>query len=312
MDCTFRYCTSLTSVVIVAQGENGEIYPGSGHEGEYIFEGCTNLQHIYGTAESCCKLIKGLVSAGFDEDAEKVEPLNGYVDRGPASVLPEVTPDYTVEFSGLDTLLQGLEANTVATPYKIKVTGLTGEDCYDNVNYGTSPLGLVLQNNSTKYVDLSPTTIIPYETQGHSLTLERAFKDCTSLIVAPYVPVTTDNAFEIFSGCSSLKSATIYLTNNGTSNKYLYAAEMFYNTSIESVRFVSPTTYIDQYTNKVEFAMLVDSDYYFIQPTTNLNAIYVDTYEAKLALYKWAANKTMGDWSYINMDSIIVDPITNS
>jgi len=77
--------------------------------------------------------------------------------------------DYTVAFSGLNSLLQGLPANTVNTPYSIIVTGVTDSDV-DCVPSQEGGLGYILDQNPTKYVDLSENDFSNFNRNGTFLS----------------------------------------------------------------------------------------------------------------------------------------------
>ena len=132
------------------------------------------------------------------------------------------TEIYTVAFSELTDLLNSLEQNTVDTPYKLNVTGLSASNCYTNTGSATncSAFGLAIKGTG-KFVDLSPTTIPntsymrSFMTNATELVVaptphtncqyfEYAFYGCTNLKAMPTLPANTNNLNYCFLACSSL------------------------------------------------------------------------------------------------------------
>jgi len=108
--------------------------------------------------------------------------------------------DYTTTFSNLNTLLQGLPANMVDTPYSINITGLTTSNIGEFDDSGT--LGYILHNNRTKYVDLSET-----ELPGNLTSLSWTFANCSGIVIPPEIPSTVTNMERAFFQCYALKEA---------------------------------------------------------------------------------------------------------
>lgn len=108
--------------------------------------------------------------------------------------------DYTVAFSGLNSLLSGLAANTAETPYKIKITGLTTSNIGEFDDSGT--LGNILYNNKTKYVDLSET-----ELPSNLTSLSWTFANCSGIVIPPEIPNSVTNMERTFFQCYALKKA---------------------------------------------------------------------------------------------------------
>ena len=107
--------------------------------------------------------------------------------------------------SELNSFLSNMPANSTGKPYKIKITNLTENDVKqadDNLSSsGTEgTLRKILQNNSTKYVDLSKTTL-------PVTSLKSAFSYCSTLIKPPIIPNGVTDMFSTFSNCSNLTQA---------------------------------------------------------------------------------------------------------
>ena len=105
-----------------------------------------------------------------------------------------------VPFSELNDYLSSKSANTTSKPYKIKVTGLTYEEIGSSDSEGT--LGYIVKQNSTKYVDLSPTEI-----PADAYSVAHLFYGCTSLIVPPDIPNGITSLYCTFDGCTNLIAA---------------------------------------------------------------------------------------------------------
>lgn len=107
--------------------------------------------------------------------------------------------------SELNSFLSNMPANSTGKPYKIKITNPTANDVKqadDNLSSsGTEgTLRKILQNNSTKYVDLSKTTL-------PVTSLKSAFSYCSTLIKPPIIPNGVTDMFSTFSNCSNLTQA---------------------------------------------------------------------------------------------------------
>ena len=111
----------------------------------------------------------------------------------------------TVAFEDLDSWLQAQPANTVDTPYELEITGLTASDISRSSISGT--LGYILKQNSTKYVDLSRTTI-PSDN-----ILWESFFACTSLVIAPKISTGVRELDDTFRSCINL--VTVPMLPNG-------------------------------------------------------------------------------------------------
>ena len=107
----------------------------------------------------------------------------------------------TVAFEDLDSWLQTQPENTVDTPYELNITGLTASDIGSAINDGT--LGYILNQNPTKYVDLSNLEL-PVAT-----SLKNSFVNCKTLIYAPVLPNGVTNMMQTFQQCVNLKEAPV-------------------------------------------------------------------------------------------------------
>lgn len=138
-----------------------------------------------------------------------------------------VTLEYTfhdADITTLSTYLEGLDANTVATAYKIYIRGLTVQ------NRNTIKTALI--ENPTKFVDLSYTEIpinsqlqqdnlysLFYDWENYTgcaslvkspmlqtgiIGLSQTFKDCINLQEVPELPSTITSLGETFRNCTSL------------------------------------------------------------------------------------------------------------
>ena len=190
--------------------------------------------------------------------------------------------DYTVAFSGLNSLLSGLAANTAETPYKIKITGLTTSNIGEFDDSGT--LGNILYNNKTKYVDLSETElpsnltslswtfancsgiVIPPEIPSTVTNMERAFFQCYALTQAPELPSGVTNINSAFSSCWVLTKGP-RIPNSVTNIAYLFS----YCTELTDV-----TIDVEDYT---DFSVS-----YLFYNDTSLQNIYVPSETAKSTL----------------------------
>lgn len=102
----------------------------------------------------------------------------------------------TVTISNLSTWLSNQPVNTKDTPYELNITGLTTSNL--------STLKSSLKDNSTKYVDLSGTTI------PNSVTnMDSTFSGCSSLVNVPVIPNSVTRLSSTFDGCTSLVNAPV-------------------------------------------------------------------------------------------------------
>lgn len=120
----------------------------------------------------------------------------------------------TVAFSDLNTWLQNQPANTVDTPYELKVTDLNTSDIGKSSVTGT--LGYILRQNNTKYVDLSE-TLIPNDVT----TMDAVFQSCKGLVNAPAIPNGVTSMRDSFNGCTSLVNAPA-IPNSVTTMGYAF------------------------------------------------------------------------------------------
>ncbi|HAO31019.1 MAG TPA: hypothetical protein DCQ43_06705, partial [Treponema sp.] len=125
-----------------------------------------------------------------------------------------IIANHSVPKANLNTWLAGLPANDKNTPYKINITGLTESDIQqqENGQLKQGTLRAILQSNSTKYVDLSSTTLPAIE------SIKAALAGCSSLIRAPAIPSGVKNMSDCFSGCSNLQSPVVI--PNGVENMW--------------------------------------------------------------------------------------------
>jgi hypothetical protein len=120
--------------------------------------------------------------------------------------------DYTTTFSDLNTLLQSLPANTVSTPYSIIVTGVTDNNVWWS-GYESS-IGYILNQNPTKYVDLSENDFSNFNDNGTSYrSLASTFENCESLIHGPTVPTQLSSVVQY---CTNLTSIRIKFHHEST------------------------------------------------------------------------------------------------
>lgn len=103
---------------------------------------------------------------------------------------------YAVKASNFSYWLSQQPANTVDTPY---VIGLTGVD--SQYSWKTK-----LTDNPTKYVDLSPCTLVLPSLPPQ---LNNNFKDCKTLVKPPAIPVGTIQMEDTFRGCTNLQEAPV-------------------------------------------------------------------------------------------------------
>ena len=108
-------------------------------------------------------------------------------------------PVLTVAADDFATVLASLDDNTTADAdlYKIKITGL------DESNLADIKTALKDSANSSKYVDLSPTTL-PSVT-----SLYQAFEGCATLVKAPVLPDGVADLSYCFAGCTKLREAPV-------------------------------------------------------------------------------------------------------
>ena len=188
----FKNCTSLEVFTVGSIDINTIDY-------SHIFEGCTNLTTFIcdnpDEVKQWLTAIKNESTDNFPNDPDNCH----YIPYSTAEI----------PFSLLNDYLSSLPANTASTPYSINVTELT---VYDIESSGTSgTLGNVIKTNSTKYVDLSETTL-----PNGITTMLLCFEDCTSLTTAPNLPNSVTSMQLCFWGCTSL--TTVPNLPNGVTN----------------------------------------------------------------------------------------------
>ena len=120
----------------------------------------------------------------------------------------------TVAFSDLDSWLQSQPANTASTPYELNITGLNQSRIGSSRDNGT--LGYILNQNSTKYVDLRE-TVFPSLPSGQSI-LDETFFQCTSLVQPPVLSSNVTMLERVFYGCTNLANAPV-IPSSATSMK---------------------------------------------------------------------------------------------
>ena len=177
---TFYNCTSLETVIL-----EGEDFSSKNIEG--IFHDCTSLKNVCVSSEAAKNsLIEELSSFDFPSSLDKSKIIK---------------VGYPCTLAELDDYLKSLDANTASTPYKIIITDLASIDLGSSSSEGT--LGYILNQNPTKYVDLSINNL-----PNDLITLENSFKNCTTLIKVPIITEDIENLTNTFYGCSNLKIVT--------------------------------------------------------------------------------------------------------
>ena len=173
----FRGCTNLRKATLQAEDYTNFIV---------TFGDCTKLTDVYVPSEAAkASLITKLGDSTYNFPSS--------LDKN--TVIKAI--DAPLTLSDLNTFLQGLPANTASTPYKINVTGLIATDCDSSTTSGT--LGYILNQNSTKFVDLSET-----ELPSNLTSLNSTFYNCVSLIKAPEIPNNVTSLYQEFYGCTNL------------------------------------------------------------------------------------------------------------
>ena len=117
-----------------------------------------------------------------------------------------IIANHSVSKANLNTWLAGLPANDKNTPYKINITNLTANDILQDGDGSTVKQGTlraILQSNSTKYVDLSSTTLPASE------DMTAALRGCGTLVRAPAISSGVKNMKDFFSSCSNLQSPVV-------------------------------------------------------------------------------------------------------
>lgn len=128
-----------------------------------------------------------------------------------------------VIYTNLSNWLSQQPANTVDTPYQIRVTQSATVttllwDYLPNV-------ATALRNNPSKYVDISFD-----RAGGNSYSFVGVFKNCTSLVVAPNILSNFDSDYtEAFYGCTNLKIGCQLYRQSSSSSQTFNATRMYYN-----------------------------------------------------------------------------------
>jgi hypothetical protein len=205
----FFECTSLQEV----RAEKNSYSGISATDYANVFNYCSSLSSItVPSATASSTLITLLTTEQNQGRFPSGININNLVSVVPWSY-NELTGVWTVPFADLTTMLNTFDDNTVDTPYKINVTGLTAANCYTNTGSGTncSAFGLAIRGTG-KFVDLSPTTI-------PSTSYMRSFMtNVTELVVAP-TPHTSCQYFEYaFYGCINLKAMPTLPANTNNLN----------------------------------------------------------------------------------------------
>ena len=201
MAAAFKGCTSLTTIKwkkmnsVASYGD--------------AFNGCTSLLNFYTDTPHELKTwlsdIRTETTSNFPNDVNNCN-FNLYS-------APDVV-EFDVDV--LENELSALSANTVSTPFSIKVTGLqTGanENCYD--------IRTALLANTTKYVDLHETvmpdalttTYDPFGPYG-------LFEGCTTLVKGVSFSANSQmqNMTGTYKGCSNLKTLPMIPANTSVMN----------------------------------------------------------------------------------------------
>lgn len=232
----FEGCTSLTSVEIVIGDDVSMLEMGS------AFSGCTTLQSFKvkeftessisvdgNVFENCTNLLNFYSNDPYELKSWLTELRNASINNFPNNInnchFYLYSTDYVdMHITVLSNELSALTANTVSTPFKIKITGLTDS------NSGTRIIDLnsILLANLTKYVDLKETVIpngimifgsiykdctnlikAPNNIPNSVVSMSQAFSGCTNLVEAPPLPNNVTNLIDAFNGCSSLTTAPV-------------------------------------------------------------------------------------------------------
>lgn len=232
----FEGCTSLTSVEIVIGDDISMLDMGS------AFSGCTALQSFKvkefnkrsissdgSVFKNCTNLLNFYTDTPYELKTWLTELRNRSTNDFPNNInnchFYLYSTDY-VEFhiSNLNNELSSLTANTVSTPFKIKITGITDGDSGTDI----TDLNAILLANLTKYVDLKETVIpngimifgsiykdctnlikAPNNIPNSVVSMSQAFSGCTNLVEVPPLPNNVTNLIDAFNGCSSLTSAPV-------------------------------------------------------------------------------------------------------
>ena len=210
MEHTFVNCTSLVNAPIIP---NGVTLMNS------TFSNCTLLTHkpiipsTVTTSTNCYRYVTSPNWKGTQSQAENF--LSTFFAQTTDSELQIYNDDrvtledtiFNVDISTLSTYLAGLTPNTVSTAYKIYIRGL--------ISSNVSDIKTALQQNSTKYVNLSY-TILP-----DSISCTDLFRGCSSLIKSPVLPSNATSLNYTFYGCENLAECPV-IPSSITSLNYTF------------------------------------------------------------------------------------------
>ena len=204
----FSSCTSLTTVLSI---------PKNIVNIASCFYGCTSLTTVkfstinftniaHGLAfKDCTNLTEFYCDAPYELknwlNALKTETTNNF-PNDTSNCHFYLYSDNTVSYDNQITMgneINTLVANTVSTPFKIKLTELTAQDVGASSQGGSSgTLGSFLIANPTKYVDLSETEM------PNVADLTSTFENCTTLTASPDLPSSVTILDSTYKGCSNL------------------------------------------------------------------------------------------------------------
>ena len=158
-----------------------------------VFGDCTNLTEFYcNTPYELKTWIDTIHTASSYNFPNDVANCHFYLYSEPAEISK----------TSFNNDLSALTANTVSTPFQIKVTGLTPQDVESSAQGGSAgTLGSFLIANPTKYVDLSE-TVMPNATN-----LTSTFENCVTLVDTPDLPNTVTVLDSTYKGCTNLTEA---------------------------------------------------------------------------------------------------------
>lgn len=290
---SFDGCTGLKSIYLDKQEFSSMVLTDA-------FQSCTNIEEIYfptNAAISSFLYNKDVLYNYIDcDDSVDLNTITQFV-YGP-------TPDYTVAFSGLNALLQSLDANTVDTPYKIRVNNFTSYENLGSTWWDSGSLGYILNQNPTKFVDLSFTHLIhlkgEYDSYDPYDLLYGSFSNCTSLVSTP--PSPTYGMCDTYQNCTNLKTITLKTMYYKEENyDWVYP---LYSNDINAEPFV----------NFCDAGDSMDESFYGCD---NVETVYVDNEATKTALYNYfeydrthSSSINYGQLAFTNEKMVVFDPTT--
>ena len=203
MEYTFANCTSLV---------NAPVIPNNVNTMDVTFSKCTSLAYkailpssIPASADCYISVTQtrwggstSQIDTWVASQTSEFEVLEIEADSENNYYEPTGREVYGVDISNLDTWLSEHDANTVDTPYEIKVLGYI-----PSVN-DDRPLGTALRNNSTKFVDLSYSDFSNYSEPN---AFRFIFDRCVSLVKSCNLPNGITDISAAFSSCSNLKES---------------------------------------------------------------------------------------------------------